>query len=914
MNKKNGKNTVNFILPLVTTFVLLALVIIYTSRLFYRISVSGTYEAGKDKIQGVTAILENYIDTAEGILWVTADTVDYMVKEDFPNEDIADYLVKETQNQKFQFDENYTGLYGVIKGEYLDGLEWVPPEDYDPTQRDWYKIAKREGGKLVLVPPYVDAQTGSVVITVVKLLSDGNNTVALDVATNQIQKIVEETDVNGKGYGFIVDGSGTIIAHRNRDMNGKNLNDFPGGSELMSKLDDENPDGYFEMVLDGKKSTVFVDSLMGQWNVIIVVGNDELFRETYTQLAINGFIYTIVFALIVAFYIIAYSNEQRSSRESEALKIREHQKAYEAELLKLEKAAADSANKAKGDFLAQMSHEIRTPINAMLGMNEMILRESDDENILDYSQNIQSAGKTLLFLINSILDFSKIEGGKMEIVPTVYDTSSLINNLVNSVLERAKAKGLELRVNASPELPSKLIGDDVRITQVVMNLLTNAVKYTDKGTVTLDIQVKEKNYNDCVLAVAVKDTGIGIRNEDIDKLFESFSRLEESRNRYIEGTGLGMMIVTKLLDMMDSKLDVKSEYGEGSEFSFEIKQGINDPKPIGNMIERRVNTIGRKKHVNHSFPNARVLVTDDNDMNLKVAGNLLKLFGIKADLAPSGLKTIEMMKNNKYDIVFLDHMMPGMDGIETLGKLNKAGLVGSDTVIIALTANAVIGAKEMYLNAGFTDYLSKPIEIDALEKKLCQYLNEEEEIKGENASAVDNAKNITKIMDSMDEEVLEFAPVNKESDSDEKNTTDASTDDKGEVDLFNSNGVKFDNPSEVIEKVNALGISTEAGLQYCVGDENFYLEMLCDYTNSLSSRLKELNDDLNSGSINDYQTKVHALKSTSKTVGVNDISELAKELEFAAKNNNVDFIKDNNSRLKDLTEDKEKKLKKALGI
>ena len=190
MNKKNGKNTLNFILPLVTTFVLLALVIIYTSRLFYRISVSGTYEGGKDKIQGVTAILENYIDTAEGILWVTADTVDYMVKEDFPNEDIADYLVKETQNQKFQFDENYTGLYGVIKGEYLDGLEWVPPEDYDPTQRDWYKIAKREGGKLVLVPPYVDAQTGSVVITVVKLLSDGNNTVALDVATNQIQKIL----------------------------------------------------------------------------------------------------------------------------------------------------------------------------------------------------------------------------------------------------------------------------------------------------------------------------------------------------------------------------------------------------------------------------------------------------------------------------------------------------------------------------------------------------------------------------------------------------------------------------------------------------------------------------------------------------------------------------------------------------
>ena len=383
------------------------------------------------------------------------------------------------------------------------------------------------------------------------------------------------------------------------------------------------------------------------------------------------------------------------------------------------------ASRAKSRFLAQMSHEIRTPINAVLGMNEMILRESEDENILEYAGNIDSAGKTLLNLINSILDFSKIEDGKMEIVPVKYDTASLINDLYHSIIQRADAKGLEFVIDVDETLPCTLVGDDVRISQVIMNLLTNAVKYTEKGSVMLSIRATERNEGKVQLSVFVKDTGIGIRDDDMVKLFESFERLDEVRNHNIEGTGLGISIVKNLLDMMGSQLHVESEYGVGSVFSFVIQQEVFDETPIGDYKKRQKDSIAHKdKESVIQAPNARILVVDDNDMNLKVARNLLKLCGIRPEEAGSGAQTIELMRQNTYDIVFLDHMMPGMDGIETLQRVKEEKLVPGNTVMIALTANAVVGARETYLAAGFHDYLSKPIELRHLVEKLQEYLPE----------------------------------------------------------------------------------------------------------------------------------------------------------------------------------------------
>lgn len=851
------KSKLNITFPLAVTFILMVLVVIYTSAMFYRISVSNIYDAGDDKISVLSASLGNYLDTTKSVVWVTADSVDFMVKNGESNQTILDFLVQETKRHKSQFDENYTGLYGCISGEYLDGLGWEPPADYDPTQRDWYKMASASEGELVIVPPYVDAQTGSMVISVCKSLSDSRDVLSLDLYTNHIQDIISDTDLNGKGYGFIVDKYGTIIAHADTALNGKNISELNLGEEFTKQLGSGER---FEAELNGEKTTFFTDVLMDQWYVVIAVGSGELFKEVYLQLAVNIVTNTIVFLLIALFYYIAYRNEQKSARENEALKISEQQKAYEAEILRLEKSAADSANKAKGDFLAQMSHEIRTPINAVLGMNEMILRESEDSNILEYSENIQTAGRTLLSLINSILDFSKIEDGKMEIIPAKYDTLSVINTLVSSVSERARAKGLEFKVSADPQLPSGLVGDDVRLAQVIVNLLSNAVKYTDKGSVSLEIKCEERTESEVLLAVSVTDTGIGIREEDLDKLFESFSRLDEERNRHIEGTGLGMAIVTKLLALMGSKPEVKSIYGKGSTFSFVVWQKIADPAPIGNAPLRAAPASRNRKQYKH-YEGVNVLVTDDNEMNLKVAKNLLKLFGIKPVLASSGRETLEIMRLNHFDIVLLDHMMPKMDGIETLANLRQADLVPEDTRIIALTANAVIGAKEKYLAAGFDDYITKPIELDNLSEKLEEYLSSKAQ--------------------------TSEAPAPQE------NTP--------------AEGSGF------LDRLTKAGFSVKSGMAYCMGDEDFYREMLGEYANSSEQRIKELEDALEKQDIKLYRTYVHAMKSTSKTVGANDVSELALTLENFAKEGDISAAAARNGELAEMLRSKVEKLKPLLG-
>ena len=388
-----------------------------------------------------------------------------------------------------------------------------------------------------------------------------------------------------------------------------------------------------------------------------------------------------------------------------------------------EKQLAIAASESKAKFLANMSHEIRTPINVVIGMNEMILRENREPVIDEYAHNIKNASRMLLSLINDVLDFSKIEAGKLELVPNEYSMTSLITDVLLGAEVRAKQKQLQIVSRVDESLPAVLYGDDIRIKQVLNNLLSNAVKYTEKGSVTFSAERMDTD-DKFSLRFTVQDTGIGIRKEDMDKLFGSFERLELSKNRYIQGTGLGLNIAKQLVATMGGTIDVQSEYGVGTCFTVIIPQQIVDNTPmIKKTTVTPVSEIPEEKK--HFYaPDAKVLAVDDNKMNLKVIQALMKKTAIQLDLASGGEECLQMTREKKYDLILMDHMMPEPDGIQTLHMLREdKSNINCDTKVIVLTANAIEGMREEYLKEGFEDYLSKPVEVDKLESVLARYLD-----------------------------------------------------------------------------------------------------------------------------------------------------------------------------------------------
>lgn len=388
--------------------------------------------------------------------------------------------------------------------------------------------------------------------------------------------------------------------------------------------------------------------------------------------------------------------------------------------------SANDANRAKSQFLANMSHEIRTPINAILGMNEIALRECQDEKLISYMKDISNAGHNLLSIINDILDFSKIEAGKIDIIEDKYEAAKLIKDVVGLIDIKAKEKGLELIVSASEELPSVLYGDENRIRQIIINILNNAVKYTREGSVEFCISSKPAADDMVELQLAVKDTGIGIKKEDIGVLFDSFSRVDEKKNKSIEGTGLGLAITHSLIQMMNGTITVDSEYGVGTTFSVTLPQKVIDGSAMGDFKKALVKEEKKNSHIDAS--NVSILIVDDIKLNLNVAKGLLKPTKAKIITCLSGKECIELLKKQSFDLVFLDHMMPEMDGIETLQQIRNSAEINRDKIVfIALTANAISGIRDIYIDAGFDDYLSKPINPEEMEELISNYCLKKDE-------------------------------------------------------------------------------------------------------------------------------------------------------------------------------------------
>ena len=534
-----------------------------------------------------------------------------------------------------------------------------------------------------------------------------------------------------------------------------------------------------------------------------------------------------------------------------------------------EKVSAESANQAKSDFLANMSHEIRTPINAVLGMNEMILRESRQgrelpagqgeevrksfDQIGNYAREVEGAGRSLLTIVNDILDFSKIEAGRMELVKGRYRLGDLLDQVTGMVLIKAREKGLRFTLNTEEPLPENLFGDERRIREILMNILNNAVKYTEQGFVRFTVRTGAQENSTVRMIFSVEDSGIGIRQKDMDKLFTKFQRLDMECNSTVEGSGLGLVITRSLLDMMGGTISVESEYGKGSVFTVVIPQLILEADPAGEALKQEPESRKTADYRGTLYaPDARVLVVDDTKMNLMVSVSLLKGTGIRVDTALSGAEAITLAQKNAYDVIFMDQRMPEMDGTETLRRIRQAeDSPNGRTPVICLTADAVVGARERYLAEGFSDYLAKPVNGGKLEAMLAKYLPAGKIVTAADEKANGPEEDETAVPEDGDEYAL----------------------------------------------LREAGIDPDTGLHYCQGDGELYRSLLADYCLEYPEKSAAVRRTFRVQDWKNYGIYVHALKSSSRMLGAGDLSAAAARLEAAANSGDGDTIRNEHEKM-----------------
>lgn len=561
------------------------------------------------------------------------------------------------------------------------------------------------------------------------------------------------------------------------------------------------------------------------------------------------------------------TKQEAANKEKKVSTLGQAKKQLEQKNVELEEAisAAEKAESARDIFLTNMSHELRTPINTILGLNELILRESQEEAIKEYALDIRQAGNVLLTLVSDILDFTKLEAGQMELMDGIYDISSLLNDLINGISIQLRKKKLDLELDIAQDIPHKLSGDEIHLRQILGNLLSNAVKYTDRGKVTLHLGWKKVSEDEITIDFTVKDTGVGIKEKNISKLFGVFQRMHTITRNQDDRTGLGLAISNRLVDMMGGKLEVQSTPGKGSTFSFSINQKVVDKTPLGDFEKQYNESLHSTKNYKQKFiaPMGRILVVDDNAMNLAVAQGLLKETRLQVDVSSSGAECLELLKRKTYHVICLDHMMPEMDGVETLHAIRALeNNPSADTPVIALTANAVAGAREFYLKEGFQDYLTKPIDADKFESMLIEYLP-------------DNVVYLTQ-------------EQNASGESGEEN--------EAEITIMES-------------KLSGVGFNVRNGLKYMGNDLALYGKVLQDFHLILKEKEDALKDFLKKRDMPGYAIIVHSLKGNARNVGADDLADEAFELEKMSKAGQLEDVEVRSPILFNLMKNMRKDLK-----
>ncbi|GHV03814.1 hypothetical protein AGMMS50229_03810 [Campylobacterota bacterium] len=893
----------------------------------------------------------------EAVLVTTAFNIRSMlIKRPYSIEDIRDYMVTITHwlMTSNEWVSGFNGLYGVIDDLYLDGQEWIPPDDWEPTKRPWYLAAKatpRSGG-IGVTAPYIDTQTKEVVISYAQEIYDEDGeslgVVSIDVLLTRLEGYVKSLQLSEGGYGIMLNNDFEIIIHENEEFVGKSLREVIGEkdsnlntrahSQSASNSKSQLPMEIIEALergedvvakpiwkLDGEKAIVFFRPVAHGLYLGLVTPETSFYSDMrVVGAALAGVGAVLGFILMV---ILVRLN---------AAKMR-----------------SDENSQAKSNFLARMSHEIRTPMNAVIGMSELALRAETLPKMGEYITGIRQAGLNLLSLINDILDFSKIESGSFEIAHKPYLLASLINDVINVVRVKIADKPILFIANISADIPNEMIGDEMRIRQITLNLLTNAGKYTNEGHIIISASAKKQpivkdGKKSLILTIEVTDSGIGIKKADLGALFGNFVRLDTEINHKVEGTGLGLAITRNLCVAMGGDITVQSEYGSGSIFTATIPQEFEDderlaavenpetksvllyderalcaesltrtlkelrvpvtatknsdefmqkllvggfafafvssaiaeravrlitdqslpttPILLANMgeivslqdvptvlmpawvlpIANALNGITERNQQNNAMrfaaPDAKALIVDDVETNLVVAEGLLSLYRIQIHTALSGKEAIALATEHKYDIIFMDHMMPEMDGIEATAAIRALkGDISQTTYyrsvpIVALTANAISGMKEMFLQKGFSDYLAKPIEMSKLDEIISKWIPKEKRLRSD-----------------------EVAPT----------------------------PVK---PAGSYDQLVKIGVDTKRGIEMTGGSETGYEKILRSFAKDALERLSLFDHTPTADELPLFAVNAHALKSAAATIGANALSELAAKLETAGKAGDMQAI------------------------
>lgn len=580
--------------------------------------------------------------------------------------------------------------------------------------------------------------------------------------------------------------------------------------------------------------------------------------KVFTLNLLTNFFIVMVCELIIGTFV---GNDERNRKI-----IRDNSQSSK-DMLKvvgMKRFEAEQEAKSRAVFLANMSHEIRTPINAIIGINEMVRTEKDSEQIISYCDDIKAAGNQLISLINDILDSSMIESGGFMIRNSEYDVRMMLDEIVSingsKVINDKNKKGkVDIIFSISPDIPCRLCGDSLRIKQIMNNLISNAIKYTLEGSIEINIKsVRNPIQGNIDLIISVRDTGIGIKEADLERMLQRYVRLEEGMDCNIEGTGLGLSITGYLVEAMDGHLDIESEYEKGSVFTAAVRQEVVDYTSIGEFRHNEIKKFKKMFDEDEckSRYEKRILVVDDNSLNLKVAMGLMNRLGLNVDICDSGYEALGLAKKNKYDLILLDHMMPGMDGIETLHLLRRIDSLSCNTPIVALTANAAIGSREYYLDQGFSDYLTKPIIYEQLEKLIYKYIG--------NESKEDKCQSLK----SVKSESFKF-------------------------DIYGENITK----EALTEKLSEGGYDVNAGLSFGNNDIGIYLSMLNMFADNSESNMTKLEKSIENKDISNYIVGIHTLKGNAKCIGATDLYNMAYKLEQAAKDDDFKRITDDWSHL-----------------